>query len=402
VLLFGVPAVVSLVLVAAGPLATRDVYHYLAEGRIWGVFGLNPYLFAPAQMPRDAVFTAAYSWGGVPSRYGPLHLFLMAAIAKLTGGSVVAGVLAVKLASVLFLLAALVAVRSAAERLEPGTGDLAVVYLGWNPLVLFDGVANVHNDLLLAALAAVALALALRREWRWAWLALAASILLKWVTVAMAPLFAVYFWRTELEPAARRRGLAGVGIAVLITLVLYAPLYAGWRTLPLAFADVPAANSIFALLDRLPVSVGGAQIGLLASRSRALLFALVLLGLTVALARSPTPARLVRGSLAACAACLFLLSKACWPWYAILLVALASPLAAGRAGQASFVLSASFLSMHAVFMWRHLFGVAAYNSEPYTFVVVGVLFGPTALWLLGELARAGARRGPAGDPTPSG
>jgi hypothetical protein len=171
-------AVILHVLAVAIPLfLSRDVYSYAIYGRMVSHHGANPY---------TDIVTA---------------FKVLAAVASL--------------GTVLLVLAA-------ARRLLPERAAFAAVLVGWNPVVVFHGVAGGHNDAILAlAVAAAVLAIAARRE-LWGTAALALGTLVK-VSGAIPLLVAVVAAVLRRPAGERWRAFwlhAGVAAAVSVPFVV--------------------------------------------------------------------------------------------------------------------------------------------------------------------------------------
>ncbi|NGY64618.1 hypothetical protein G7043_37475 [Lentzea sp. NEAU-D13] len=138
-------------LVLAPPLFSRDVFSYLAQGEV-AARGLDPNVVSPAVgASAEAVARVGVYWRETPSPYGPLFSTVERAIAEVTGGSPVAGIVLYRLVAVLGLLLVVWAVPRLAQL--AGTSERAALWLGvLNPLVLWHLIGGVHNDALMLGL----------------------------------------------------------------------------------------------------------------------------------------------------------------------------------------------------------------------------------------------------------
>jgi alpha-1,6-mannosyltransferase len=216
-------AVILHVLAVAIPLfLSRDVYSYAIYGRMVSHHGANPYTEIPAAFPTDATYPrVSVDWIDSPSVYGPAFTATAGGVTALvespanivTGFKVLAAV--ASLGTVLLVLAA-------ARRLLPERAAFAAVLVGWNPVVVFHGVAGGHNDAILAlAVAAAVLAIAARRE-LWGTAALALGTLVK-VSGAIPLLVAVVAAVLRRPAGERWRAFwlhAGVAAAVSVPFVV--------------------------------------------------------------------------------------------------------------------------------------------------------------------------------------
>ncbi|MDO5084258.1 MAG: polyprenol phosphomannose-dependent alpha 1,6 mannosyltransferase MptB [Arachnia propionica] len=149
-------------LLLAPPLFSQDVAAYLAQGRMV-TSGLDPYTtpLATTELPGLPV---GHHWATTTSVYPPGSLWLFAAAHWLGLGHPGAGVLWLRIITLLALWALAEALRRIAGHL--GIPATSTLWLGAAcPLFLVQGVGGVHNDAVLAALIAWAVVAALRGGW---------------------------------------------------------------------------------------------------------------------------------------------------------------------------------------------------------------------------------------------
>jgi hypothetical protein len=154
------------VLALAIPLfLSRDVYSYGIYGRMVSEYGANPFVSVPDDFPRDPVFPlVSADWRDSPSVYGPAFVAMSAGVTSVAA-SPASIVWAFKVVAAMAGVATMFLVVSAARRVRPRRAAFAAALIGWNPVVLFHGVAGGHNDALVGlALSGAALLLVSRRE----------------------------------------------------------------------------------------------------------------------------------------------------------------------------------------------------------------------------------------------
>jgi alpha-1,6-mannosyltransferase len=209
--------VVAIAMVAAAVLArvvalpahpdlSSDIYRYVWEGRMV-LHGVNPFVVAPADTAlaplRDADY-ALINHKHLATIYPPLAQALFALTAKFR-----ADVHAFKAMFVVFDLATLGALI-ALLRARGRPAAHALVY-AWSPLVIFETAHSGHLDAAGVFLLVAGLALAARRQRVGAFVAFAASILVKYMAIALLPFF-----------VAKRRWL-GIAIVVAVVVAGYLP-----------------------------------------------------------------------------------------------------------------------------------------------------------------------------------
>ena len=235
-----------LVLVAAPPALSDDVYRYVWDGRVQAA-GHHPYTFAPADRVREPLRDDVYpriNHPEVPTIYPPLAEMLFAGLAW-TG----LGVRGFKLAMALCdigALAALVALLGALGRPR----HHAILY-AWNPLAVVETAWSGHVEPVGIALMLLALAAITRGRGVRAAAALAAAVQTKLLPLLLVPGFV------------RRLKSREVLVLVAVVLVLAAPYalhgpaygagvltYAHhWEHGSIAF---PAVLSVYERLDLAP------------------------------------------------------------------------------------------------------------------------------------------------------
>jgi hypothetical protein len=218
VLLVVGPGIITLFIYPVGAL---DAFNYMIELKLAYGYGANPYLVTFADYRSDPFALPAFLVD-VPLFYGPVWLLAHGLPVAVVGfGSIVTLLGALKIFNlVLLLLTGLLIFRAQGQGQRGWIG--AYLFLA-NPLVLFEGIGNAHNDILMTLLLVAALvALSDRSVTAPAWLALAA--LVKFFAVALAPIVLV---------AARRHGwgwrrlvFAGL-LAALVVAGTVAPFWAG-------------------------------------------------------------------------------------------------------------------------------------------------------------------------------
>lgn len=152
----------SLPLLLAPPLFSRDGWSYAAQGVLTHL-GLSPYVWTPSILDGPVVEAVDPMWVSTATPYGPLPLVWGSAAAGLTTDPWLLVVAHRVLALVGLALLAWAVPRLC--RWSGVDGPRATALVVASPLVLAHGVGGVHNDLLMAGLAAVALVLAARHGW---------------------------------------------------------------------------------------------------------------------------------------------------------------------------------------------------------------------------------------------
>lgn len=230
------PVVVAILFAAAflltllpmNPAGTQDIYHNVADGRLFWLYGVNPTLVPPQAFPEDAFAPHVWGYVDLPSAYGPLWYLLTGVPTALAGDGLIANLLAQKAIVAAFGFGTVLVVAAAVRSLTPHRVTIAVVLVGWCPLLLWESAGNGHNDSVMAFFFAITLLAAARRAYIWVLPALALSILVKYTTALALPV--VLLWLIRRPDAPRRDIALGAVIALLLTAVTFAPIYEGRDT----------------------------------------------------------------------------------------------------------------------------------------------------------------------------
>ncbi len=214
--------------IAMYPTNAIDVYIYAARSRLLTSYGENPNGVQPVTLWDDDPYMrfASREWADNLSPYGPLWNQIAAPVTWIGGDSIGAAVIGFKLLSAASAIAIAWFIYALVRDWNPGWALPAALFWLWNPLVLWDGIGNAHNDvtLMLPVIAAL-----------WAWQRrhdhvviplILVSVLIKYVTVILIPIALIAVWRRSPSGRARRRtGLwSAAAVAGLIAVSMY-PFY---------------------------------------------------------------------------------------------------------------------------------------------------------------------------------
>jgi hypothetical protein len=163
-------------LLLSAPLFSRDVYAYLAQGRLLAE-GYDPYSVGVSRLPGWFIEGVDPMWGETPSPYGPLFLTFARGVANFVGDQAFLAAVMFRLFAVAGVVAMLFIVPRLAE--HHGIDGTKAVWLAvLNPLVIMHFVAGGHNDAVMVALVLAAFLAGANRQIALAaaGIALAASI----------------------------------------------------------------------------------------------------------------------------------------------------------------------------------------------------------------------------------
>jgi hypothetical protein len=220
------------------PLFSRDLYSYIAQGRL-AAGGFNPYVVAPSALGHgDLLSSIASVWRGTASPYGPLFVSVSHAGASVSGTSLVASILAFRAIELVGVVLLMVSLPVLARHLGNDPG-IALWLAVLSPLALFSFVSSGHNDALMMGLMLAGITVGMRGRLRWgvALCALAATI--KLPALAGVVFLAADEW-TRVAASARWRVVAeSAAITAVVVVGVTVGAGLGWTWLGPTALHVP-------------------------------------------------------------------------------------------------------------------------------------------------------------------
>jgi alpha-1,6-mannosyltransferase len=214
--------------------------------------------------------------------YGPAWLLIsqgLTLLADALGGSLAGYVLLYKMLGLIAHLVNALLIWLIVGRLAPHRQLVATLFYAWNPLCLIEFCASAHNDAVMLTFLLLGVYCLLRGWEVTALMAFGLSISVKYVMLALLPLYFALIVRQTLEQggtkpqAALRVGWRGLVVAGVVALTLL-PYWAGPLTLSAVVYSPPAQHLDNSLLDamswplRAAVEALGAPQGAAATVSR--------------------------------------------------------------------------------------------------------------------------------------
>lgn len=370
-------------LLPMNPGGTQDIYHNVADGRLFWLYGVNPTLIPPRAFPEDAFAPHVWGYVDLPSAYGPLWYLLTGIPTLLAGDGLVANLVAQKALVAAFGLGTVLAIAAAVRSVAPERVVPAIVLAGWCPLLVWESAGNGHNDSVMAFFLAVALLAAVRRAYVWVLPALALSVLVKYTTALIVPV--VLLWLLRRPDVARRQIAIGALVAALLAVLLFAPIYQGLDTV--AALRRPGMTFILS-----PGTLAHGTLVAWVSDATATRLVQLVTGLLFAGGYGLTLYRTRGGARDLADRCfdvlvlyLLLVSWWFWPWYLTWLAPLAALSPGWRRPVAFAVMTAGALLTYLYWWpdpaWRSPAWFVAYAA-----ITAGVFLLPAAIWLWPAIA----------------
>lgn len=345
--LFGVGAL-FLALQTMGPaMLSTDIFGYVVYGRILAFYQGDPYSDVSAVDPGDPYLPL---WGvpHIPSWYGPLWTLLSAGFSWLGGEHIGLTVLLFRGLAVAAALGAGALLWSGLRQAAPHRAAQGLVFFLWNPLLVLEAGLSGHNDVVMAAPLLLGIWLHLRGRRALATTALTLSVLVKYITGLIVPLYVLMVlrdlstWRDRWQYLAL--SAAGTALVVAVVLVLASP--------GLEVPVVQAASNVSYYSNNLQELLLW-ELGLGLAEGPGYLHwlqlgAWVAFGAfwAVAAYRAKSLKELLVWSVAVVLAAYWLVVFEFWPWHVIWALALAALVPTSRPARLAVLLSATVLSLY--------------------------------------------------------
>lgn len=381
-----IPLLFALTLVPIYPVGGLDLFLYIFQGRIYSQHHLSPYVVTPQDFSADPFFTYA-SWWVSPSTYGPVWTSITGITASLGGDTLWLSMILFKVLVVVFFLASVALVYLILSRVSPAAAMRGTFLVAWNPLILFEIAGNGHNDIVMAFFLLLAIYFVVEGHWALVLPSLAASALVKYITVLLAPIFLILLLRQRME---RRRKVALVGANVALSALVVAfflrPFGAGWAFSTLwhleeLFWNSPASLLAQSLQGQFPVPTAKTIVKVLTASGIAVA---TMAQTLVFLKEGARSSSLLRLALYSCYQIIFfylVLSPIFAPWFMVWLLPLGALLVDDRLAHRSILFSLlAFLSHIVKYFILGIYGdrLNYFTIEAMTVALVFIV--PLVLW----------------------
>lgn len=208
------------------PLLSTDVFAYGYYGKLLTAYHLNPYTIGQSATIVDPFFALTRAALPFQTTYGPLWVTITGVVSHFFGTHLWASVTAYRIIG----LASLLGVLCCLARLlrDHPKKHLALVLVGWNPVVLFEAVGGAHNDMFMTLFIVGALVSLRAKRNDLALLVMTAGILVKYIPILLLPFFLLNMWKPG-NGTDRKKTILGIGASAIFIFAAFLPYWAGAR-----------------------------------------------------------------------------------------------------------------------------------------------------------------------------
>lgn len=193
--------VISVIFLIMLPLTSTDVFYYIGTGWSEAHYGVNPYYTTVNEVmenfdgaAQDEMLLKMHGvWSGQTIVYGPIWPFICKILSGLSMGNLFLALYIYKLFNLsLHLINTYLIYRITNKR------NIFALMYGLNPLILFDGLANVHNEVLVIFFILLGLYFFIKKKNMFltvVFFALATAV--KYFAILLIPFIVLYYYRKE-------------------------------------------------------------------------------------------------------------------------------------------------------------------------------------------------------------
>ena len=210
------------ILIFAYPFLSSDLFNYLFDAKIILVYHVSPYIHKPLDFPTDE-WLRFMRWTHRYSPYGPLWLLMSLIPAGLGFGKFILNFFAFKIFISLFHLINSFLIFKILTKLNLKFSTFGTAFYALNPLFLIEGVANAHNDVVLATFIILPLYFLVNKKFALSYVSLIAGVAVKYIPILNLP------WLIWMNLASPKKDVQQFIILNIITLTIFTYLFSSFR-----------------------------------------------------------------------------------------------------------------------------------------------------------------------------
>ncbi len=173
------------------PAFSYDIFNYVATAKVMYLYRENPYIVMPIEIRNEPMLSFLHA-SNKTALYGPMWIATTSIPHYLGFGNVFVSIYSFKALMVVFyLLLARTIWYLSEKKLE------SLVFFVLNPLVIIETLVSAHNDVVMMFFAIAAFMMAKRQRFAVGFILLLFSILTKFATLVLLPLFVILWWQSR-------------------------------------------------------------------------------------------------------------------------------------------------------------------------------------------------------------
>jgi len=209
------------------PVGSKDVFGYAFYGKMWRLYGANPYVATPADFPADAWQPyLQVRWRTLPTAYGPLFLWQSWLVAAVAGSHLWVAIWIHKTLAAITWIGIVCLADSILHRTieTPAVRLWLLALVAWNPLFIFEPAGGGHNDIAMVLFVLATLWCWQARRFSTALALLAVSFWYKWYSIIFVPILLTDTLKLAGLRAALRHAAVWGSVAIASGVLFLSPL----------------------------------------------------------------------------------------------------------------------------------------------------------------------------------
>lgn len=212
----------TFILIFAYPFLSSDLFNYLFDAKMILKYHANPYTHRPIDFPNDE-WLRFMRWIHRYSPYGPLWLVMSLIPAFLGFGKFILNFITFKIFIGLFHLINTYLISKTLNKINPKTVLFGTAFYALNPLFLIEGIANAHNDIVLATFLLVSIYFVVSNKFTSSYFSLFLGTLIKYIPILNLP------WLIWASAKGKSKNLQTLIWLNLATMAIFTYLFSSFR-----------------------------------------------------------------------------------------------------------------------------------------------------------------------------
>lgn len=184
--MLGVTAIILLVSYPA--MLSYDIFNYIATSKVLFFYRENPYIIMPIEFAGDPLLGFTHAANKI-ALYGPFWILLTGIPYLLGFGNFIATLFSFKLFVIIFYFLTTFLIWKMSKNI------ISVILFSFNPLVVIETLVSGHNDIVMVFLVFLSFFLLSKKKIFLGIIFLIFSILIKYATILLIPVFLYIVWR---------------------------------------------------------------------------------------------------------------------------------------------------------------------------------------------------------------
>lgn len=208
---------VGILLLSYPAMLSNDVFNYIATSKVTFFYKENPYIIMPIEFIGDPLLSFMHAANKI-ALYGPFWIILTEIPHILGFGNFILTLFTFKLFIVFFYLATVFLFWKMSKNI------ISVILFSLNPLVIIETLINGHNDIVMVFFVISSFFLLMKKSILFAISLLILSILIKYATIILVPVFLYVIWKMIKNEEINWRNIFYFSYILMFAVFLISPI----------------------------------------------------------------------------------------------------------------------------------------------------------------------------------